>query len=118
MPRKKKPAPVPLQTCVLEDGTVVEVFADDALFPGSGQHNVREYAQRRDRILNRVVDVYFPKGRKPVPLDHGFMASASKFDRTLQLWGLAPEETSIRKRLYPDTLKHLRALKAAHDSQR
>lgn len=115
MPRKKTIQPPPLQSGVLEDGTIWEVRDETCLEIGRGLHNRNKYEQKRDELLEWVVNDYLsPNGPKFVPSDRDYMRSAKRFVDQCELWGVVPEGiddvSSFRKKLYSDIKKHIQAL--------
>lgn len=118
MPRKNTIQPLPLQTGILEDGTVWEVRDETCLEIGRGLHNRNKYEQKRDEVLERVANDYLSRnGRKFVPSDRDYMQSASRFVEQCEIWGVVPEEiediSSFRKKLYSDIKKQIQALENA-----
>lgn len=122
MPRKKTVQPDPIDAFTFNDevlgDVLVEVRGDGTWEIGRGQHMKNKYDNWLSEVLDWVVSQYLtPKGpKRRVRTQVDILKSAAEFDRALQLspfYPEHPESTSVRKRLYPDILRHMNALERA-----
>ena len=122
MPRKKTVQPDPIDAFTINDevlgDVLVEVRGDGTWEIGRGQHMKNKYDEWFSEVLVWVADQYLtsdgPKRRSSTQVD--ILKSAAVFDRALQrslFYPDYPETTSVRKRLYPDILRHKNALERA-----
>ena len=105
MPRKKTVQPDPLESLILDDGTIVEIRDESCQIIGRGLHKRDAYENNRDNVLEKIVPIYVDRnGKKTLgrrQMDP--LKSAAEFERWYTLQGF-PErnETDVRKRLYKD----------------
>lgn len=129
MPRRKTIQPEPLQAFKLDDGTVVEVRDNTCWEVGRGSHKRDAFIAGRDKVLEMVFDDYF----KPVPKDavggtfryvrpspeDDYLSSASKFVEKCAFKGFLGEsgdDSAFRKRMYPEIMSNVNALRKAQEA--
>jgi hypothetical protein len=119
VPRKKTVQPDPIDAFTINDevlgDVLVEVRGDGTWEIGRGQHMKNKYDEWFSEVLVWVADQYLtsdgPKRRSSRQVD--ILKYAAEFDRALQrspFYPDYPETTSVRKRLYPDVVRHMGAL--------
>jgi hypothetical protein len=106
MPREKTIQPEPDYWFTLDDGTIVEVRGEGSWEIGRGQHKKNKYEEWRDEVSGWVADQYLtPNGLKNITEENDILKSATAFSRALQetdFYPLGGDDSSVRKRLYPD----------------
>jgi len=117
MPRKKTFLPDPDDSFTLDDGTIVEVRGAGSWEIGRGQHKKNKYEEWRDQVSEWVAEKYLsPCGLKSITSKNDILKSPSTFSRALQktdFYPLSGDDSSVRKRLYPDILREIRILSNA-----
>jgi hypothetical protein len=114
MPRRKTIQPDPIETHTFTiDGEpyLVEVRGEGSQEIGRGQHKKNRYEKWRDKVLEWVAEQYLsPCGLKSITSENDILKSPSTFSRALQktdLYPLSGDDSSVRKRLYPDILREI-----------
>ena len=126
MPRKKTIQPDPLYEIPLPNGDAIEVRDDSCQEIGRGLHKVHTFENKRDAVLENVVDDYFKPGkssadswvfREDLTDAEDYLATATRFARWMELHGYAgtegKDDSALRKKLYPEILIHVKSLKNA-----
>ena len=141
MPRKKKPLPPLDEVITLSDGLVIEIGSVEAHArrnhpSGKGITKVITANAKTDALLEHVFNDYFEittkdgddmnLGRYRPPRENDYLRNASTFAEHMQTQEAfagddpdnPPDPSSLRKRHYPEVVKHIKALRnALEDAQ-
>jgi len=126
MPRKKTVQPEPLYEIPLPNSDVIEVRDDRCRVIGRGLRKVDAFENKRDAVLEIVVNDYFRPGESPSDrwvykedlVDaEDYLATATRFARWMELQGYAgtegKDDSALRKKLYPEIVKQINVFRNA-----
>jgi len=122
MPRKKIRQPEPLESFEI-DGVIVEVRDESCWEVGRGMHNNLKKEQQIGTALEIAATDYLTRlgRRKALPSSGDYMRNASEFAREMERRGLGTvdgcDDSSLRKSIYPEVKKRLKALQRAIDAK-
>jgi hypothetical protein len=111
MPRKEKQQPLPFETFVLCDGTIVEIRGPghNEIYPGSNM--IDAHVELCIKIVDHLITEFkYVTADGIGELNMGPLANWQELDKEMQLCGKFPEiidSGAVRKRIYPKVYKIL-----------
>ena len=121
MPRPKTKKYEPLDSFTLEDGALIEVRDGSCPIIFRGSWKVDEFEEKRDRVCEHLLESWISKkiwvpGQPFSISKFSELKNPTGFAKALQLNGLVDvdnDDSSTRKKLYPEVLKFFRQCETA-----